>query len=466
MPTEHVTIPRRDFLFLASAALLRGEDRSNRPKMDMLTRSARPLDLEMPVSGFTDYITPIEHFFVRTHVYAPKVDASTWRLNVDGEVSMPLTFTLEDLKKLPAVELVSVLECAGNGRMFYSPTVAGLQWGNGGVGNGRWRGVRLADVLRRAGIKNSARQILFDGADVPLGTMPDFQRSITVKKALDSNTLLAYEMNGETLPMQHGFPLRVIAPGWASDSWVKWVTSIRVLDKESDGFWMKGTYRHPGKPVAPGTLVPPDQMQPVTSLHVKSVIASPVDNAQALMGKPLTIRGVAWSGDAGPVTSIDVSVDDGRTWKPAVLHSDQKTQFGWRQWEFAWTPGREAYYTILARARDAAGNTQPVDQEWNPSGYLWNVAPRIGIDVVKELSGASPSAPQPASPATAPPAAFRSACGVCHDDDVIRQQRLTRAQWDRELNKMTGWGAKVKDEDRSAFLDYLFGNYGPRAGGR
>ena len=166
------------------------------------------------------------------------------------------------------------------------------------MGNGRWRGVRLADVLKRAGIKDSAKEILFDGADVPLGTMPDFQRSIPVKKALDGNTLLAYEMNGETLPVKHGFPLRVVAPGWASDSWVKWLTSIRVLDKEHDGFWMKSAYRHPGKPVAPGTAVPPEQMQPVTSLRVKSVIAAPLDGAQALVGKPLTIRGVAWSGDA------------------------------------------------------------------------------------------------------------------------------------------------------------------------
>src|SRR5713101_3659338 len=137
-------IPRRKFLLLAGAALLRGEDR---PKRDMLVRSVRPEDLEMPLSGFSDYITPIEHFFVRTHVYVPRVSLSDWRLKVDGEVTTPLTFTMEDLKMLPPVELVSVLECAGNGRRFYEPPVAGLQWGNGAVGNGRWRGARLADVL-------------------------------------------------------------------------------------------------------------------------------------------------------------------------------------------------------------------------------------------------------------------------------------------------------------------------------
>jgi DMSO/TMAO reductase YedYZ molybdopterin-dependent catalytic subunit len=450
-------IPRRDFFLLAGAALLRGEDR---PKRDMLVRSVRPEDLEMPLSGFSDYITPIEHFFVRTHVYVPTVDLSTWRLKVDGDVTTPLTLTMEALKMLPPVELVSVLECAGNGRRFFQPTVPGMQWGNGAVGNGRWRGVRLADVLKRAGVKDTAKEILFDGADIPLGTMPDFQRSIPVKKALDSSTILAFEMNGETLPVKHGFPLRVIAPGWASDSWIKWLTSIRVLDKEHDGFWMKGAYRHPGKPVAPGTAVPPEQMQPVTSLRIKTVIASPLDGAQAVTTRPLIIRGVAWSGDAGPVTAVDVSVDGGRTWKPAALRQDQRTQFGWRQWESNWTPPREAYYTVLARARDAAGNTQPLDQEWNPSGYAWNVVPRVGVDVVKEFSSASP-ATAPSGSDVAQPAAFKGACAVCHDDDVIRQQRLTRAQWDREISKMSGWGARVKDEDRVGFLDYLVNNFGP-----
>jgi sulfite oxidase len=444
---------------VAAGVLLRAEDR---PKRDMLVRSVRPEDLEMPLSGFSDYITPIEHFFVRTHVYVPTVSANEWRLKVEGVVGTPLSLAMEDLKKLPSVELVAVVECAGNGRGFYAPTVPGLQWTNGSVGNGRWRGVRLADILERAGIKDSAREILFDGADAPIGSMPDFQRSIPVKKALDGHTLLAYEMNGETLPVKHGFPLRVVAPGWAGDSWVKWLTSIRVLDKEHDGFWMKSAYRHPGKPVAPGTAVAPDQMQPVTSLRVKSVIATPADGAQVVAGKALTIRGVAWSGDASPVTAVDVSVDNGRTWKAASLDPGQRTQFGWRQWESNWTPSQEAYYTILARARDEAGNMQPLDQEWNPSGYLWNVVPLVGVDAVRTLSAASSPSPS-ASSSMPPPAAFQNACIGCHEDDMIRGQRLTRAQWERELKKMTGWGAQVKDADREGLLEYLFANYGPRS---
>lgn len=451
---------RRWFLRIAAGgmgALVRAEDR---PKRDMLVRSVRPEDLEMPLSGFSDYITPIEHFFVRTHVYVPVVDTSQWRLKVEGEVATPLTLSLEDLKKLPATELVSVVECAGNGRAFYRPAVPGAQWTTGAVGNGRWRGVRLAEVLHRSGIRNTAREILFDGADIPLGTMPDFQRSIPLKKAMDPNTLLAYEMNGEALPAKHGYPLRVVAPGWASDSWVKWVTSIRVLDQEADGFWMKAAYRHPGRPVAPGSAIPAEQMQPVTSLRVKSVIAAPVDRAQALWGSPVEIRGVAWSGDAGPVTAVEVSVDGGRTWKAAALRPEQHTAFGWRQWAFRWDPPQPAYYTILARARDAAGNTQPFDEEWNPAGYAWNVVPRVRLDVVKELTKGSPAAA--AEPTTPPqPPEFRNVCGVCHDGDVIRQQHLTRAQWDREITKMAGWGAKVNEDNRRSFLDYLAGSFGP-----
>ena len=174
-------LPRRHFFLMIAGVLV--QPATNRAQREMLVRSARPEDLEMPLSGFSDYITPIERFFVRTHVTVPRVDLNDWRLNIGGEVATPLTLTMDDVRRLPAVELVSVLECAGNGRGFYEPSMPGLQWANGAVGNGRWRGVRLADVLRRAGVKESAKEILFNGADVPLGTMPDFQRSIPTRES-------------------------------------------------------------------------------------------------------------------------------------------------------------------------------------------------------------------------------------------------------------------------------------------
>jgi hypothetical protein len=199
-------------------------------------------------------------------------------------------------------------------------------------------------------------------------------------------------------------------------------------------------------------------MQPVTSLRVKSIILEPLDG-QSESGKPMTIRGAAWSGDAGPVASVEVSVDAGRTWMQASMRRDQRTEFGWRLWEHRWTPPREAYYTILARARDAAGNIQPLEQEWNPSGYLWNVVPRVHVNV----GSSPPIATAPRGVALIePPPALKPSCLGCHDEDVIRQQRLTRTQWDAEINKMVGWGAKVSDQDRSALLDYFAARYGPR----
>src|SRR5262245_50922398 len=361
-------LSRRRFLAMAAAGFMWTQTRP----VDMIVRSTRPEDLEMPISGFDDYITPVENFFVRTHVNVPTVDIAQWRLSVAGQVSTPLTLSIEDLRQMPSVEVVSVLECAGNGRQFYNPTVPGVQWGNGAVGNGRWRGVRLADVLRRAGLKADAIEILLDGADTPIGKMVDFQRTIPLKKALHPSTLLAYEMNGAPLTIKHGFPVRAVVPGWAGDSWMKWVTSVRVLNEEFTGYWMKSAYLHPGKAVAPGTLVPPTAMKPVTSLRVKSVISFPANGANVDPGKRIVVRGAAWSGDSGPVTTVDVSVDRGRTWRSATLTS-KATDFGWRLWEFPWTPPGAGHYTLFARARDAGGDIQPLAQEWNPSGYLWKV---------------------------------------------------------------------------------------------
>src|SRR5215467_4204865 len=262
-------ISRRKFLSVTAATLLLPQN-----PVEMIVRSGRPEDLEMPPAGFNDFITPIEHFFVRNHTSVPQVDIADWRLKIEGHVEMPLALTLDDLRKMPSYELIGILECAGNGRAFFDPPVAGLQWTNGAVGNGRWRGVRLADVLQRAGLKPGTVEILFDGADVPIGSMADFQRSIPLKKALQPSTLLAYEMNGQTLPIKHGFPLRAIVPGWAGNSWVKWVTNIRVLNEEANGIWMKNAYLYPSKPVAPGSAPPADIMKPVTSLRVKSIIGS------------------------------------------------------------------------------------------------------------------------------------------------------------------------------------------------
>ena len=413
----------------------------------MIVRSPRPQDLEMPIDGFQEWITPIDRFFVRCHTYTPEVKAADWTLKVDGSVDRPSAFTLADIKKLPRVELVGVLECAGNGRSFYQPRVAGTQWAYGAAGNGRWAGARLADVLRKAAIKDSAEHILCDGADVALGKMPDFQRTIPVQKALDADTLLAYEMNGRPLSAEHGFPLRVIAPGWAGDSWVKWLQHIEVLDHDFDGFWMKTAYRHPKQPVAPGAAVDPKDMIPVTDLNVKSIIAAPQSWVKPGAVK---IQGAAWS-NSSPVSKVDVSTDGGKQWRAAKLLGE-KTKYGWRLWQCDWK-AEEGRHDLIARATNEAGQAQPLSEEWNPSGYLWNVAQ---VQTITVSAQAPAAAPEPAEHATEPaPEGYKAACFACHDEHMMRQQRLTRAQWDRELNKMTGWGAEIKPQDRDAILNYL-----------
>lgn len=418
--------------FAASAAEIKAPN--------MIVHSRKPEDIEMPIDGFLQAITPTELFYVRSHHYTPTVDPDTHTLKIGGEVTTPQAITMRDLKRLPRVELVGVMECAGNGRAFFNPRLPGLQWTYGGVGNARWAGVRLADVLKKAGIKSSARHIMFDGADVPIGTMPKFQRSIPVRKALDPDTLLAFEMNGQPLPLSHGAPLRLVVPGWGGDCWVKWLSAIQVLDREFEGFFMKTAYRFPTKPVAPGTAVDPAQMKPVESIRIKSVIATPRDNA--VIGQGVTrIAGAAWSGEV-PLAKVEVSTDGGRSWTAARLTSSNG-RWAWQTWDFTWnaTPGS---YRVMARATDANGTSQPTEQEWNPSGYLWNVIQTVKVDVMPLAV-----------------TAYRNSCLSCHNEELIRGQKLNRAQWEREVDKMVRWGAQVPPDQKANLLDYLSTRFKP-----
>jgi sulfite oxidase len=442
---------RRALLASLGASLLWGG-----PKTGMRVLSSRPEGFEMPMEGFSTWITPVEKFFVRSHHYTPDVKLRDWKLSVVGKVATPLVWTLDELKKLPRVELVSVLECAGNGRGLYEPSMPGLQWKYGAVGNARWAGVRLVDVLRKAGMQPGAVEILFDGADVAVGAQPEFQRSIPIKKALDPNTILAYEMNGEPLDPSHGFPLRLVVPGWAGDHWVKWVMKIEVRDTEFDGFFMKTAYRIPARPVLPGATIDPAQMTPVTNLSIKSILASHAD-LSTVPPEPLKLTGAAWSHTAA-VVAVEVSTDNGRTWKAATLGND-RAPFAWRLWEFAWTPPGEAYYTVLVRARNSLGETQPWQPEWNPSGYSHNAVQTVRLHV---SSTPGPAAPTPPAGPSVRPAALEQSCLTCHTLEPIEQQRLNHAQWQREVEKMQRWGAKVRPELKDVLVDFLANHYGVR----
>jgi DMSO/TMAO reductase YedYZ molybdopterin-dependent catalytic subunit len=345
----------------------------------LIIRSLRPPDYETPVALLDSWVTPVDSFYVRSHLPLPAAaDAAAWTLSIDGEVATPLTLSVADIRRLPSTTLMATLECAGNGRASYDPPVAGVQWGKGAVGTARWTGARMADVLKSAGVRSTGRFVLMNGADLPPGTMPDFVRQVPMDKAMHDATLVAYEMNGQPLSHVHGFPLRAIVPGWEGAYWMKWLTSLRVVDREFDGFWVATAYRYPTKRVAPGAAVSPADMAPLTGLAVKSLITRPLEGSTHAPGA-IDVAGFAWAGEQD-ITRVEVSTDDGATWRPARLTGGQ-ARFTWRRFEFTFTASRPESCLIMARATDASGRTQPVVPPWNPSGYLWNAPDSVRIEV-------------------------------------------------------------------------------------
>jgi sulfite oxidase len=347
-------------------------------KERLIVRSIRPEDLETPVSLLNTWITPNDLFYVRHHLYAARVDVNEWKLTVGGEVENSVTLTLDELKRAPKHTVTVTLECAGNGRAFFDPPVAGIQWEKGAVGTARFAGARLADILKRAGVKPTGQYVAMNGADKPIGKMPDFIRNIPIKKALDADTILAYEMNGEAIPILHGFPLRAVVPGWEGAYSVKWLTDILVIEKEYDGFFVKTAYRFPNRPVAPGEAVAPQDMIPLTGLVVKSFINSPLDGATVAPGK-VRMSGFAWAGESN-IAKVDVSMDNGSSWFPAKL-GKERVHYAWQSFEYEFDIARPGSYLLMSRATDDKGNVQPIAPQWNPSGYLWNVIDKVRINV-------------------------------------------------------------------------------------
>lgn len=387
---------RRDFLKRLSSAALAGgavpflipaawpdaepRDRIALPgEYGMIVRSFRFVDLESPVEYFNSWLTPIPHFFVRNHMHEPsELDPATWRLTIGGEVEKLTTLTLDDITKLPTHSVVNTLECAGNGRGFFRPQVPGVQWGRGAVSTARFSGPRLRDVLERAGVKSTGKQVMFRGLDEVPGKVPPFIRSIPIEKALAADTLVATHMNGVPLPKHHGSPARAIVPGWVGAASCKWLTEIKLLESEFVGNFMNPGYRFPNHPGQPGEPIKPEDTHPLTALNVKSVIAGPLDGAKLKNG-PLTVHGAAWAGEAD-VVKVEVSTDGGASWNAARLGNDH-APYTWRLWSYGWKAPR-GDHTILSRATDNQGRTQPETPVWNPSGYLYNACDEVEIHVV------------------------------------------------------------------------------------
>jgi sulfite oxidase len=345
----------------------------------MILRSFRFVDLESPVEYFNTWLTPVPHFFVRNHMHEPsELEANDWRLSIGGEVEKSLTLSLAELSKIETLSVVNTLECAGNGRSLHRPQVPGIQWGKGAVGTARFSGPRLRDVLQRAGVKSTGKHVMFRGLDEVPGKVPPFIRSIPIEKALDADTLIATHMNGSPLTKHHGFPARVMVPGWIGAASCKWLTEIKVLDAEFVGNFMSPGYRLPNQPVKPGDAVKPEDTHAVTALSVKSVIAGPSDGASVRAGK-VVVHGAAWAGEAD-IVKVEISDDGGTTWRLARLGHDQ-SHYAWRLWNYDWKPGKAGDYTIQSRATDSLGRTQPVTPVWNPSGYLYNAVDQVKVHV-------------------------------------------------------------------------------------
>ncbi len=349
----------------------------------------RPANLETPPHLLDDDVTPAQRLFVRNNGVPPVLDepaADDWRLTIDGEVAEPLSLSITDLQeRFDTVSLQLVLECAGNGRRFYQPGASGNQWGFGGVGCPRWTGVRLADVLAAAGVRDTAVYTAHYGADLHLSGDPEkhaISRGVPIAKALEPHNLIAWAMNDAPIPAINGAPLRLLIPGWPASCSQKWLTRITVRDRVHDGAKMTGqAYRTPAYPVAPGTAVPDADMVIIHAMPVKSLITFPETGARVAPGAAFEARGHAWTGD-GEVASVEVSLDFGATWMVADL-SPAPNRYAWRRWRAALTPPVAGYYEVWARATDDQDRAQPpMPPGWNPKGYLNNMQHRVAVFAV------------------------------------------------------------------------------------
>jgi sulfite oxidase len=362
----------------SARSLLRADD--DHKAVDLIVRSRRPLDLETPVEAFDEWLTPNRLFFVRSHLGEPVVDRDTWKLEVTGLVEGRLALRVGELDAMEQVTLPAVLQCSGNGRAFFEPRVPGVAWERGAVGNAEWSGVRLADLLKRAGARVDAGHVHLIGADLPpMPKTPAYLRSIPLAKALDPSTLVATRMNGEPLPWLHGGPMRLVVPGWTGNHWMKWLLRIVVATDEAPGVYQQSGYRSAKTPAPPGADLKPADLAPLTSLNVKSLIAWPSRGARLPRG-PIEARGVAWTGE-GVVKKVEVAFGDAAAWQPAQLLGEPRAST-WRQWRLAATAERPGRYSVRARATDSRGQTQPITTPWNRSGYLWNSIDEAAFEIV------------------------------------------------------------------------------------
>jgi len=333
----------------------------------------------LPLEALRWDLTPIGLHYLLTHYDIPHVDPASWRLEVDGLVGSPLSLSLEEIRARPAVETAVTMECAGNGRALVEPHVVSQPWLLEAVGTARWRGTPVAALLEEAGVAEGASDVLFTGLDrgVEGGEEQDYARSVPLAEVLAGDALLAYEVNGVSLPPQHGFPLRLVVPGWYGMTSVKWLARITLLDAPHDGYQMRHGYRFRQHEDEDG--------EPITRIQLRSLMIPPgipefLTRSRVVRAGWCEIEGRAWAGDA-EIAGVDVSTDAGATWAEADLGDDSLGRWAWRSWRFTWDaqPGE---YELCCRARDSVGKSQPLEAPWNLGGYANNAVQRVAVTVV------------------------------------------------------------------------------------
>jgi DMSO/TMAO reductase YedYZ molybdopterin-dependent catalytic subunit len=345
-----------------------------------IVRGEDPLNLEMPFKKLDGFITPTEAFYVRMHFQIPKIDKNKWRLRVEGEVKRPFELSYDELLKLESRKIPVTLECAGNNRIFLEPKVKGAQWGLGAVGNAEWTGVPLSILLHRAGVKSSGREVILEGVDGgrledPKGPPGElrFARSIPRAKA-ETDVLLAYKMNDVDLPPEHGFPLRVIVPGWYAMASIKWLQRIIVTDTPFNGYYQTLDYAFWKRRGDIARLVPLSEMQ------IKAEIARPAEGEIISVNSKVRIHGAAWTSD-DEITKVEVSTDGGSAWSEARLIGAAERN-AWRLWEFDWkTPSKPGRRKLITRATDSQGRTQPIERDLDRGTYMINHLLPITVEV-------------------------------------------------------------------------------------
>ena len=351
-------------------------------KTTMILQRTRPPLLETPFEVFDRGVfTPNDQFYVRWHwaVIPTEIDADTFRLSVSGHVDKPLSLSLKDIVDgLPRVELAAVNQCSGNSRGFSQPVVPGAQWANGAMGNAKWMGVRLRDVLDRAGVKPGAVQVQFAGLDQPVvDGAPKFKKSLALDHARDGEVMIAYAMNGEQLPLLNGFPLRLVVPGWYSTYWVKMLDRIEVLDTPDENFWTRNAYLIPD---TPGGNMTPGQagvkMVPINKMVPRSFVTNLRSGATLKAGVPTLVRGIAFGGTTG-VTAVDISHDGGASWRPTTLGRDEG-KYSFRQWQTEIAPPAGPV-SVMVRCTNSDGLAQPRTMNWNPSGFMHNAIETLNM---------------------------------------------------------------------------------------